>query len=319
MPSEHQLVRWDIQIMRTCTRFIVCFSLLFSLQVGVFAPRGHSALPETVGLEKPGVWIETAAYSDLAEALTFPARVEANVKVQVASEINGNVVRVLKRIGDGVQPGDTIAMIRNLQTALDYKLYRLVAPKSTPRAGVLTGQPLTIGQRVSENELLAEIIDPTNLRITTLVPQADLTRIQRAVHMTFEMGDLNQPVTLISISPTIDTKTGSAPVTLALSETSKSNKMRLLAPGSYGQVRFELPSHRSITVPFEAVVTLSQNRRTLRLEKNGAIELRDVTLGRIRGERIEILEGLKPGDRIVVKSSSYLKEGDQVTVKENDQ
>ena len=44
------------------------------------------------------------------------------------------------------------------------------------------------------------------------------------------------------------------------------------------------------------------------------LKSRDVTVGKMRGQDIEVLDGIVPGDRIVVAGVAYMVEGMKVTL-----
>jgi HlyD family secretion protein len=50
------------------------------------------------------------------------------------------------------------------------------------------------------------------------------------------------------------------------------------------------------------------------LLKDGKLERRAITTGTTRGDQTEILAGLRPGDVVVTKSASPLKDGEEVQV-----
>jgi len=45
------------------------------------------------------------------------------------------------------------------------------------------------------------------------------------------------------------------------------------------------------------------------------VERRDAHIGRIVGDRVEVLDGLKAGEQVVVEGASFVTAGDRVTVK----
>jgi multidrug efflux pump subunit AcrA (membrane-fusion protein) len=51
------------------------------------------------------------------------------------------------------------------------------------------------------------------------------------------------------------------------------------------------------------------------IEKGNTAVARKVKLGRVDGSLVRILEGLMPGDNLVVSGGQYLKQGDEVVVK----
>src|SRR3954467_8490187 len=50
-------------------------------------------------------------------------------------------------------------------------------------------------------------------------------------------------------------------------------------------------------------------------QQTSSAEMRHVRLGAARGEDVEVIEGLRPGDRVIVNPSESIKEGAKVRVK----
>lgn len=92
------------------------------------------------------------------------------------------------------------------------------------------------------------------------------------------------------------------------------NPAMQLKPDMFVDVEFRGGSQRKLTVPAEAVLDAGQSKTVFVDRGNGNLEPRQVQIGERLGDRVEILRGLKIGERIVtsgnflVDSESRLKE-----------
>ncbi len=90
------------------------------------------------------------------------------------------------------------------------------------------------------------------------------------------------------------------------------NPEMLLKPDMYVDVEFRVEMPRRITVPSEAVLN-SGERKTVFVDRgNGYIEPRQVETGERIGDRLEILKGLKPGERIVISGNFLIDSESQL-------
>ena len=85
-----------------------------------------------------------------------------------------------------------------------------------------------------------------------------------------------------------------------------------LKPDMYGQVELETGGRRMLVAPQSAVLN-SGDRQTVFVDAgNGTFEPRQVTIGRQLEDRVEILGGLKPGERIVTSGNFLLDSESQM-------
>jgi len=78
------------------------------------------------------------------------------------------------------------------------------------------------------------------------------------------------------------------------------NPSFMLRPDMLVEVEIPLGSMNAVTVPLDAIVFSGRHTRVYVQHGEGMFEPRDVEMGRRMGEEVEILQGVQPGDRIVV-------------------
>jgi RND family efflux transporter MFP subunit len=92
------------------------------------------------------------------------------------------------------------------------------------------------------------------------------------------------------------------------------NPAMQLKPDMFVDIEFQSAPQRKLTVPAEAVLDAGQRKTVFVDHGNGNLEPRQVEIGERFGERVEIVKGLKAGERIVtsgnflIDSESQLKE-----------
>jgi membrane fusion protein (multidrug efflux system) len=70
---------------------------------------------------------------------------------------------------------------------------------------------------------------------------------------------------------------------------------------------------QAVTAPLFALVDKG-GERLIFVEEDGVAHARTVNLGVIDGDQIQILEGLKPGDNLIVTGQTEVEEGTRVIV-----
>jgi RND family efflux transporter MFP subunit len=95
------------------------------------------------------------------------------------------------------------------------------------------------------------------------------------------------------------------------------NKDGRLLPGGYAQVHLLVKvTGQRLQVPVNALLFRSEGLRAVTIDEDHKTHLQALTIGRDYGTALEVLQGLKPSDWIVLNPPDSLEEGLQVNVKE---
>lgn len=110
----------------------------------------------------------------------------------------------------------------------------------------------------------------------------------------------------------LDTKTGSIRMEFAFP-----NPGNRLRPGQFGKVQAVIKVAKgALVIPEQAVTELQGNRLVAVVDSENKIAMRPVKLGERSGGMWQVLEGLKPGEKVVVQGLLKVRPGMPVTVKE---
>jgi RND family efflux transporter MFP subunit len=188
---------------------------------------------------------------------------------------------------------------------------RVVAPFD----GVVTARKTDVGALISAGkgtELFnVASIDP--LRLYVPVPQSYSNQIKVGVKATLtvpEYTDRQFAAVLTRTSGSISSGSGTL-----LVELSVNNKEGLLTPGSYAEVKFDLPDNTAIQrVPASALILRSAGVQLAVVGSDNHVKLKKIDLGRDFGVEVEVLSGIEPNDRIVDSPPDSLEDGDLVKV-----
>lgn len=120
-----------------------------------------------------------------------------------------------------------------------------------------------------------------------------------------------KPGSFIFIDRAVDVKTGTIRMRAQFP-----NPERLLRPGMFARVRIDLGTRKDcLQVPERAVVELQGKAFLWVISQDGKSNQRPVKIGETNGSNMIVLDGIKPGERIVVEGVQKVREGGQVTVK----
>jgi multidrug efflux system membrane fusion protein len=115
---------------------------------------------------------------------------------------------------------------------------------------------------------------------------------------------------LDSVDNSIDATTGTVKL-----KASFANADLALFPNQFLNIRLHLETIAdAISIPQAAVQRGAPGLYAWSVAADGSVALRTLKLGASEGDRVQVLEGLAPGDRVVVDGTDKLKEGAKVEV-----
>lgn len=190
---------------------------------------------------------------------------------------------------------DAEASVLNYQALLGKTLI------SSPISGVITKQNVNIGEIVSSNSLVVSVISEAKFEIEADIPEADISKVdlEDKVEVTLDAygEEVIFPAKITSIEPAETIIEGVPTYTTTLQFLENDNRIR---SGMTANIDITTDTRENvISIPARAVITKNGDK-FVRVIENG--EMIDVTvLTGIRGSdgKIEILSGLKEGDKVI--------------------
>ena len=179
---------------------------------------------------------------------------------------------------------------------------------SAPIGGTVVRRDVTLGETVSAGDAgsvtLFTIADDSVVWADIAVYKQDLSRIQKqaAVVIKSDDGTVLSKSNVAFILPIINETSRTATARVVL-ENPKGN----LRPGQFVTADISVGQSRSVLrVPLGAVQTV-ENKASIFVPIEGGFEPRSVTLGTSSGDYVEIVSGLRAGDRFVSSGAFTLK------------
>jgi RND family efflux transporter MFP subunit len=196
------------------------------------------------------------------------------------------------------------AQVQQQQVQLRY--YTITAPT----AGIVGDVPARVGMQVSTQTTLTAIEQNDTLEVYVSVPverAADLKPGLPLRVMSSDGGTMLAETTISFISPSVDEATQSI-----LVKGTVQNPDGTLRSSQFVRARIVWRTAEGLVVPVTAVARVSgQFFVFVAEEMEGKLVARQraVRVGPIVGDSYPVLEGVKPGERIVVSGSQKLREG----------
>src|SRR5712664_4475026 len=184
---------------------------------------------------------------------------------------------------------------------------------SSPMSGIVGDIPVRMGDRVTVSTMLTTINEPGALEAYIYVPaeRARNLKVGLPVRLLDSAGNSAGDTRITFVSPQVDTETQSV-LAKAMVENSP-GKLRIAQ-----QVRAQITwgTHEGPVIPvlavqringqFFAFVSVNEAKGTVARQKT-------LKIGETLGNDFAVLEGLKPGDHVIVSGTQFLQDGMAVT------
>ncbi len=181
-----------------------------------------------------------------------------------------------------------------------------------PISGVIAARYIDPGDTSSAEKPAFVINRQERVKVVGAVPEAAFSKLRNGQEGTLTVDALDgKSVTghVGRLSPAIDpvTRTGQAELIL--------DADKELKPGMYARVTLKVGSHEGLGVPREAIKVLAgTGEKRVFLEKDGKAESRTIRTGVEERDWVEVVEGLKPEESVILTQSVRLGEGSPVEV-----
>jgi membrane fusion protein (multidrug efflux system) len=182
-----------------------------------------------------------------------------------------------------------------------------------PMAGVITERLVETGDIVSPNQRLFTVADVSTLLTRVQVSELEVGALSQGQSVRLTVDAVPGEVftgQIRRIFPSADSTTRMIPVEVALS----GNSATRLRPGYTARSTFRLTSRDdAILIPVRAVQG-SAGAQSVFLVKEGKPARQTVRVGTESDGRVEILEGVRVGDSVIVAGATEVREGGAIRI-----
>ncbi len=250
-------------------------------------------------LEEFEIRLTVAGPGRIARTVTLPAEVRANGDrlAHITPRFAGIVKSVKNTVGDRVEPGQVLAVIESSGSLAPY-------PLKTEIAGVVIAKHVTRGEPVTRESQAFVIADLDNVWIDISAYQKDFAELQIGQQVLISAGHGREEAEgqISYISPIVDEETRTATARVVLS-----NSKRVWRPGMFVTARVLV---EDVEVPLAAprtAVEIVEDQPVVFVETDEGFTLRPIKIGRKDALQVEIVSGLRPGERYVAQGGFTLK------------
>ena len=273
--------------------------------------------------------LEAQLEADATQAKLEADRDDALLKAQLGTEMNAKISRARanslatrlqierERLGISAEARQAQLTAKQAEVSQMQALYSLRTQQKESlmvragMTGVLEEISIGIGQQIGPGTILARVANSARLMARIHIPEAQASSIEMNQPATVTLQDHSYPAKLVHIDPNVQNGTVSVDLKF-IGPQPREARTDLSASGSIDVekipvttfVKWPLQSHAG--APISVFKIADDGKQANRVE---------VTLGRTSDDRVQIAQGLVPGDRIIVSDMSSWHRYDHLQLK----
>ncbi len=286
-------------------------SLIFCLALCIYFLTGCGGKAKLeANNEAVPVKVMKAELKDMQKNIEYVGSVRAQDEAVIYPKVGGKVLEKLKEDGARVFKGDVVAYIDRDEVGFKFEK----APVESPLTGIIGRFYVDKGASVTTQTAIALVVDMDKVKINLDMPGMYLHSIKPDQQAKITVDAWPEDVftgNVTKISPVIDMDTRTAPVEITIN-----NQLHRLKSGMFANVQLPLEEHKAVvSILKEAVIGKASFQYVFIVKDNKAI-LRNIKIGIQQGPYLEITDGVKAGDPVVIAGQQRLKDGVSVAAEE---
>lgn len=291
---------------------------------GTFAPFQQLTFPSEISGRIVRVFVDEGSYVRIGQTLATIKKDQLEVDNSTARATYDNAVIDNQRYENAFKTGGvTKQQVDN--SRLQLKNARAQLTQSNIRVGdtnvkatingVVNKRFIEPGSVVAPGTQMFDIVNVSSLKLQVTVNESQVANLKLGQTIDVKASVFPEDTfqgKISFIAPLADASL-SFPVEIQISNNSQ-NKLRA---GMYGTAVFSSKdglSHSTLVIPKEAFVDGVSSGQVFVINKDNTVTLTKVTTGRIFGDKIEIIEGLKPEQKVVTTGQINLVNGAKIKI-----
>ncbi len=181
-----------------------------------------------------------------------------------------------------------------------------------PFDGILGLRQVSVGALVEPGDPITTIDDLSRIKLDFNVPATYLSNLQpgSVIHAySSGWGDERFEGTVATIGTRIDPETRSVLIRAIVP-----NRDMRLRPGLLMTVQLLNRQRQALMIPEEALVPVQRRHFVLAVDKDLKVQRKEVSVGHRQPGLVEITQGLRPGERVIVRGTTRVRPGQQVAI-----
>jgi len=233
-------------------------------------------------------------------------------QVSIFPAVAGKITRTNYQVGDRINQGAVVAVVDPSRPGQVYS----ESPVVSTIGGTVLQAPVRRGDTVSTQTAVYVVGDLSSLMVETFVPERFSSAAQRGLKAQVSLAAFpgeTFEATVQEVNPVLDPASRTVRIRLGFASPMDTR----IKAGMYATVSLVTNSRRDVPViPRVAVINTYGSWIVFTVDDRNIATRRVVSLGLENENYVEVLDGLKAGDKVVIAGQNFLTDGDTVRIVE---
>jgi membrane fusion protein, multidrug efflux system len=207
------------------------------------------------------------------------------------------------------------ATVSNLKAQIDELDVMIdLAHIQAPYSGRLGMRNFSPGAYLRQGDIITSLVQSHKLRVSFSIPAryATLAKENQEVEVISSASGDTAVAVIYAIDPTINPASRSLQIRAMLD-----NEQGRFVAGDFAQIIFDVEQTKdALLVPAESIIP-ELNTQVVFIARNGRAVRQEVETGSRTRDRVQILNGLSPGDYVLTTGLMEIRDGDQINFNES--
>jgi cobalt-zinc-cadmium efflux system membrane fusion protein len=250
-------------------------------------------------VKNSGIVLEAAGPAKLQAKLRLFGKISPNEErlAHVMPRYPGVVKRVGKRLGEAVQKDDVLAVIQSNESLQEYEI-------KSDINGTVVEKDIVLGEAVGSDKTIYVVVDLSTVWVDLNVYRQDFPKLQLGQKVILEAtgvsGKIEGAITYIS-------PLGSESTQTMLARSEVPNNKGLLRPGLFVVGNVVLGEEKVPVAVKESALQTVEEKEVVFVRESSSFQARPASFGKRDGEWVEVVSGIKPGEKYAAQNSFIIK------------
>lgn len=229
--------------------------------------------------------------------------------VDVYADTAGKLTSLTIDVGSTVEKGEIIAEVDPSKPGMKF----VASPVKSTISGTVVELPVNLGATISPSVPIARISKTSQRQIRTFVSEKYISKIREGLYAKLDFTAFPEYdfwAVISEISPVVDPQSRTLEVKMKL--LTENDRIK---PGMFAEIKIiTAAKENAVKLPIDCIINRYGESFVFVVNDNGRVEKRTVQPGIQIDNKVEIVEGLSPGEKVVYQGQTLLSDNSKVKI-----